>query len=82
MLLLFLTAVWVIRLIIHAARPQSVAEFSSRLAIGGIIPSWFVAASAVAFVVAAMVLGLTCPSAEQIEDWSTHYRKVAARTRR
>jgi uncharacterized membrane protein len=81
MLLLFITGVWVIKLIIHPARPHSVAELYSRLAIGGIIPSWFVAASSVAFVVTAVVLSLTCPSAEQIEDWSTHYRKVAARTR-
>ena len=44
-------------------------------------PSWFVAASAVGFVLTAIVLGWTCPSSEQIEDWSTHYRKVAARAR-
>jgi len=81
LLLLFITAVWIIKLIIHPARPQSIVDFYSRLAIGGIIPPWFVAATAVAFVVTAVVLSLTCPSAEQIEDWSTHYRKVAARAR-
>ena len=81
LLLLFITAVWIIKLIIHPARPQSIADFYSRLAIGGFIPPWFVAATAVAFVVTAVVLSLTCPSAEQIEDWSTHYRKVAARAR-
>ena len=81
LLLLFLTAVWITKLIIHPARPQSFADLYSRLAIGGIIPPWFVAASAVAFVVTAIVLSVTCPTAEQIEDWSTHYRKVAARNR-
>lgn len=81
MLLLFITLVWVTKLIIHPVRPHSFAEFYSRLAIGGTIPSWFVAASAVGFVLTTIVLGWTCPSAEQIEDWSTHYRKVAARNR-
>lgn len=81
MLLLFITGVWVIKLIIHPARPHSIAELYSRLAIGGIIPSWFVAISSVVFVITAVVLALTCPSAEQIEDWSTHYRRAATRTR-
>lgn len=81
MLLLFITGVWVIKLIIHPARPHSIAELYSRLAIGGIIPSWFVAISSMVFVITAVVLALTCPSAEQIEDWSTHYRRVATRTR-
>jgi uncharacterized membrane protein len=81
LLLLFLTAVWVTKLIIHPTRPRSFAELYSRLAVGGIIPSWFVAASAVAFVVTAVFLAWTCPSAEQIEDWSVHYRKAAARAR-
>ena len=35
----------------------------------------------VSLVLTAIVLGWTCPSSEQIEDWSTHYRKVAARAR-
>jgi uncharacterized membrane protein len=81
MLLLFITAVWVTKLIIHPARPQSAAEFYSRLAIGGIIPAWFVAGSAITFVVTAVVMSMTCPSAEEIEDWSAHYRRVAARSR-
>jgi len=81
LLLLFLTAVWVIKLIIHPARPQSFADFFSRLAIGGLIPPWFVAASSIGFVITAVVLALTCPSQEHIEDWSTHYRRVAARAR-
>ena len=46
-----------------------------------IIPPWFVAATSVGFVVTAVVLALTCPSQEQLEDWSTHYRKVGARAR-
>lgn len=81
LLLLFLTAVWVTKLTIHPTRPSSVAELYSRLAIGDIIPPWFVAVTAVGFVFTAIVLSWTCPSAEDVEDWSTHYRKVAARAR-
>ncbi len=81
LLLLFLTAVWVTKLIIHPARPQTFADFFSRLAIGGLIPPWFVAATSLVFVVSALILAWTCPSAEDIEDWSAHYRKVAARAR-
>ncbi len=75
------TAVWVTKLIIHPARPQTFADFFSRLAIGGLIPPWFVAATSLVFVVSALILAWTCPSAEDIEDWSAHYRKVAARAR-
>jgi uncharacterized membrane protein len=81
LLLLFLTGVWVIKLIIHPARPSSLAALYSRLAVGDIIPPWFVAVTSLAFVVTAILLSWTCPSAEEIEDWSAHYRKVAARAR-
>lgn len=81
MLLLFLTGVWIVKLIIHPTRPGSLAELFSRLAVGDIIPPWFVAVSSVVFVVTAIVLSWTCPSAEEIEDWSAHYRKVSQRSR-
>jgi uncharacterized membrane protein len=81
MLLLFLTGVWVVKLVIHPARPDSLAVLYSRLAIGDLIPSWFVAISSVAFIATAVVLAWTCPSAEQIENWSAHYRRVSQRAR-
>jgi len=40
----------------------------SRLAIGDFIPPWFVAATAVIFIGTATILGLSCPSAEELED--------------
>jgi uncharacterized membrane protein len=78
-LLLLLTAVWVVKLFIHPARPGSVAELYARLTVGGLIPSWFVAATALGFVVGTVLLGLSSPPAERIEDWSAHYVRLAGR---
>ena len=55
-------------------RDQS-PEFYARLHIGEFIPPWFVAATAVLFLGSAAILGLTCPSAEKLEDWSIHYHR-------
>ena len=74
----FISAVWVTKLFIHPTRVTSLAEFYARLHVGDFIPSWFVAASALIFLVAAAVLGLTCPSAEELEDWSVHYHRQRA----
>jgi uncharacterized membrane protein len=74
----FISAVWVTKLFIHPTRVTSLAEFYSRLHVGDFIPSWLVAATALVFLVAAAVLGLTCPSAEELEDWSVHYHRQRA----
>lgn len=74
----FISAVWVTKLFIHPTRVTSLAEFYSRLHVGEFIPSWLVAASAIIFLVAAAVLGLSCPSAEELEDWSVHYHRRRA----
>jgi uncharacterized membrane protein len=79
MLLYFITAVWLAKLFIHPARPESVQEFYFRLAVGDLVPSWFVAVTAVIFVAGATVMALTCPPAEQLENWSAHYSRVAKR---
>jgi uncharacterized membrane protein len=79
MLLLFLTGVWIVKLIIHPGRPESVSAFYARLAVGDLIPPWFVAVSSILFIGSAIVLSWTCPSAEQIEDWSAHYRRISQR---
>lgn len=71
----FMSAVWVAKLFIHPTRATNLAEFYSRLHVGDFIPSWLVAATAVAFLVTAAVLGLTCPPAEKLEDWSVHYHQ-------
>jgi uncharacterized membrane protein len=71
----FMSAVWVAKLFIHPTRATNIAEFYARLHVGDFIPSWFVAVTAFVFLVAAAVLGLTCPSAEKLEDWSIHYHR-------
>ena len=71
----FMSAVWVAKLFIHPTRVTNLAEFYTRLHVGEFIPSWLVAATALAFLVTAAVLGLSCPPAEKLEDWSIHYHR-------
>lgn len=71
----FMSAVWVAKLFIHPTRVTNLAEFYARLHVGDFIPSWLVAATALVFLVTAAVLGLTCPPAEKLEDWSVHYHR-------
>jgi uncharacterized membrane protein len=75
----FMSAVWIAKLFIHPVRAANLAEFYSRLHVGDFIPSWFVAATAFVFLVTAAVLGLTCPPAEKLEDWSIHYHRRRVR---
>ena len=69
MLIYFVTAVWLVKLFIHPHSPASLDEFIQRLGVGGLVPPWFVLITAPAFIVTATVLGLTCRSAEVLEDW-------------
>jgi uncharacterized membrane protein len=70
MLFYFITAVWFVKLFVHPESPAGVHAFVDRLAIGELIPSWFVAVTATCFVLVSTVLALTCPPAEKLEDWS------------
>lgn len=65
----FTTAVWLTKLYVHPAAPSSVAEFYERLGVGSIIPPWFVAGSALVFIIGSTALALTCPTVEQLERW-------------
>jgi uncharacterized membrane protein len=69
MLFYFITAGWLVKLFIHPASPGSIAQFHARLAVGELIPSWFVGLSALAWVTVATILALTGPTAEQLESW-------------
>jgi len=71
----FMSAVWIAKLFIHPTRATNLAEFFARLHVGDFIPSWLVAATAFVFLVTAAILGLTCPPAEELEDWSIHYHR-------
>ena len=55
-------------------------DFLSRLGVGHLLPPWFVAATALLFIGAATVLGLTCPAAEVLEDWAVHYSRRRGET--
>lgn len=70
-----IAAVWVVKLFIHPGRAASLSDLYSRLHVGEFIPSWFVAVTAFLFLVTAAVLGLTCPPAEELEDWSIQYHE-------
>jgi uncharacterized membrane protein len=70
MLMLFITAAWLAKVFIHPASPSSVEEFYRRLAVGDLVPSWVVAASATTFVISATVLALTSPKQESLEGWA------------
>lgn len=67
MLLYFITAAWLTKAFIHPKSAGSVGEFHARLAVGELIPSWFVAVTATAFIVSATFLALTSGSEETIE---------------
>ncbi len=65
LLFYFMTAVWLTKLFIHrGGEPET---FYQRLAVGDLIPSWFVAASAGAFVLAVTVLAFSTESCEPVE---------------
>jgi uncharacterized membrane protein len=69
LLIYYLGAVWLIKLAIHPERSRSLAEMYSRLHIGELVPSWFVAATALAFFATSTALAVTCPPAESLETW-------------
>lgn len=72
----FVTAVWFAKLFIHPTKATSLAALYPRLSVGELIPPWFVATTAALFIVTATVLALTCPPAEQLEDWGGRSRET------
>ena len=71
MLSYFITVAWLTKVFIHPASPRSFDEFYRRLAVGDLIPSWFVTISAGAFVLVSTVLAVTSPSEEEVERRTT-----------
>jgi uncharacterized membrane protein len=65
MLVYFSTAVWLTKLYIHPASPASLSEFYGRLALGDLIPSWFLAGSAAVFVATATTLALRATTPDE-----------------
>jgi uncharacterized membrane protein len=71
MLSYYITAAWLTKVFIHPDSPRSFGEFYSRLAVGDLIPSWFVTISAGAFVLVSTVLAVTSPSEGDVERRTT-----------
>lgn len=69
MVLYFVTAAWITKLFIHPGRPESFREFAGRFSVGDLLPPWFVALSALVFVVGGTALAFSCPRAERFEKW-------------
>jgi len=78
LLIYYLGAVWLIKLAIHPERSSSLAEMYSRLHIGELVPSWFVAATALIFFSSSTALAVTCPPAERLETWPLDDSSVRA----
>jgi uncharacterized membrane protein len=67
MLSYFITAAWLTKVFIHPSSPETVAEFFGRLAVGDLVPSWFVAITAGAFVLTSTALAVTSANEETVE---------------
>ena len=75
LLVYFVSAVWLTKLFIHPQSPADIFEFHARLAIGELFPSWFVAATAGVFVLAATVLVIRTPSEETVGRMTMRERR-------
>ncbi len=64
LLLYFITAVWLTKLFIHGVDS---GRFYERLAVGRLFPSWFVAGSAIAFVLAVTAVAFATGASEPLE---------------
>jgi uncharacterized membrane protein len=66
LLVYFVSAVWLAKVFIHPQSAADIFEFHSRLAVGELFPSWFVAITAGLFVLTATVLAIKTPSEETV----------------
>jgi uncharacterized membrane protein len=67
LLVYFVSAVWLTKVFVHPQSPASFAAFYSRLAVGELFPSWFVAVTASVFVLGCAILAASCPSEEKMD---------------
>ncbi|HEY3359252.1 MAG TPA: DUF2270 domain-containing protein [Polyangia bacterium] len=72
MLAYFITAVWLTKVFIHPTSARTVTELYHRLAVGELIPSWFVAASACLFVLLSTALAAVRTSPDSLERCVEH----------
>jgi hypothetical protein len=74
LLVYFVSAVWLTKVFIHPKSAADILEFHTRLAVGELLPSWFVAATAGLFVLAATVLVIRTPSEDAVSRWTMRER--------
>ena len=75
LLVYFVSAVWLTKVFIHPNSATDIFEFHTRLAVGELLPSWFVAITAGLFVLAATVLVIRTPSEETVSRWTVRERR-------
>jgi uncharacterized membrane protein len=68
LLVYFISAVWLTKIFLHPAGAKDIYEFRDRLAVGDMIPSWFVSVTAALFVLTCTVLSAMTPSEEAMGD--------------
>lgn len=78
LILSYLTlAVWLTKVFIHPDSPRAWRVLYERFAVGELLPSWFVAGSALLFMLVLTVAAMVTPSQEALEHWT-----AAAKARR
>ncbi len=75
LLVYFVSAVWLAKVFVHPQSAADLYEFYARLAVGELFPSWFVAATAGLFVLAATVLVVRTPTEETVSQMTTQERR-------
>ena len=75
LLVYFVSAVWLAKVFIHPQSAANILEFHTRLAVGDLFPSWFVAITAGLFVLTATVLAIKTPSEEAVSRMTLRERR-------
>lgn len=82
LLIYFISAVWLTKVFLHPVGAKDVWEFHGRLAVGDMIASWFVAVTAVLFVLTCTLLAAMTPSEEAMGHDPRSNRSSSVRARR
>lgn len=80
-LFFFSTATWLTKVFVHPDGPKSLDDFYQRLAVGELLPSWFVLVTACCFTVASAAIAWSAPSEEYLERWTKEHRAEMTRSR-
>jgi uncharacterized membrane protein len=75
LLVYFVSAVWLAKVFIHPQSAADIFEFHTRLAVGELFPSWFVAITAGLFVLTATILAIKTPSEETVSRMTLRERR-------